>query len=141
MRLAPRHYLLLLVLIALAAYNGVRFFRAHHREVGPMRVVYLDRSTSPQWQLFDKAAALRDAGDAEFSPALAALSQAIDSSNSVAVPPTTSPADITALKGCRTWLLFYRQAVLHPGATGQFSKEETGGHVTSCAASHSDTAQ
>ncbi len=141
MRLAPRHYLLLFVLLGLAVYNGMRLYRGHHREVGPTVVVNVDRVSSPPWSAFDKAAALRDAPDAQFSPALTALSASLDDSTAVAASPATTPADTVALKGCRTWLLFYRQAVLHPATRGTFSREGTASHVDSCVTAHADLSQ
>jgi hypothetical protein len=135
MRLRPRHYVLLLLILALALYN---IYRVRHTRELATTTAPAHRGTSPAWTFFDKAADLRDASDDQFQPALQALNDAIDSSNAVSVPPQTSPGEAGDLHGCKTWLLFYRQAFLHPAADKPGFREQTQLHVLSCKANHRD---
>lgn len=141
MRLAQRQYFYIAAIVGLAIYNGVRIYRARHTS-GPTAVaVHLAPGTSPAWSLFDKAAALRDAEYAQFHPALQAFSQGVDNTNSVSIPPQTSKDDLADLRGCQTWLLFYRQEFLHPSVNKPGWREQTQQHVLSCAADHRDAAR
>jgi hypothetical protein len=138
MRFRPRHYVLILVILALGAYNIMRRHRAQQQPT----LVHLDvvRGTSPAWPVFDNAATLRDAPDEQFQAALKTLNQAVDSTNAPSVPPQTSSSELTDLHGCQTWLLFYRQEHLHPSnKPGRLT--QTQHHVDSCVTNHRDIAQ
>jgi len=130
MRLRPRHYALCAVIIAIFVVNIVR---NHHRQTvtssPPGPVVTGPRVITPLWSAFDAAAALRDAPDAQFLPALHNLQQLLD---------TTHDATTSAVDGCHTWLLFYRQAVLHPSKDTAW-KDRSAHHLDSCVKYHLDT--
>ncbi len=123
MRLKPRHYLLLAVLVALGIWNVLRYHRARQAVVeGP-------RSGSPAWQAFDHAASLRDAPDAQFTPALESLRTQTEN--------TTSPQG-SDLRGCQMWLLYYRHsAPAASGKPGDWAILATS-HVQTCVADHRD---
>ncbi len=124
MRLQPRHYLLLALLIALGIWNLIRSRRA--RETA---VPHPATSGSPAWQAYDRAAALRDAPDAQFTPALAALRTQTEASTGT---------DATDLRGCGMWLLYYRHSVpMAAGKSSDWAMLATG-HVQSCTAQHRD---
>jgi hypothetical protein len=129
MRFRPRHYVLIVVILALGIYNLIRMHRAPQRVIAPTNnsVNIGPVSQSPAWQAFDKAAALRDAGDDEFQPALSALKQQIASAS------TPEKAD---LDGCHTWLLFYRQNA-HTSVQDAWRQRSTQ-HLNNCVSQHRD---
>jgi hypothetical protein len=129
MRLRPRHYVLIAVILALGAYNLVRQHRA--REQGQFVTTSAPSGPVPQspaWQSFDQAAALRDAPDPQFQPALHALDQQIDSASAAEKPD---------LHGCQTWLLFYREGALHAAANDTWRQRSTQ-HLNTCVSRHRD---
>jgi hypothetical protein len=136
--LKRRQYVLIVLILAIGAYNFVRLHRL--REQLASAPTPAARGTSPVWPLYDNAAALRDAPDAQFQPALKALNQGIDSVNGASVPPTTPPGEIGDLHGCQTWLLFYRQEHLHPAVNKPGWAAQLQSHVNSCVANHRDIA-
>ena len=124
MRLKPRHYLLIAVLIGLGFWNLVRSRRTA-RPSAPATAV----SGSPAWRAFDRAAALRDAPEAQFAPALNELKPQTE---------TATGPDAADLRDCQMWLLYYRHSVpTAAGKAGDWSKLSTG-HVQSCMATHRD---
>jgi hypothetical protein len=138
----PRHYVLILIVLALGVYNYTRIHRLRERPAAPATPPQVvARGTSPVWSLYDNAAAVRDAPDAQFQPALKTLNQSIDSTNAVSIPPTTPPDEIADLHGCQTWLLFYRQEHLHPAVNKPGWTAQLQSHVSSCVANHRDIAQ
>ncbi|MDQ2924994.1 MAG: hypothetical protein M3R43_05495 [Acidobacteriota bacterium] len=138
MRLQRHQYVLIILILALGAFNLVRRHRLHRQTALATRPIV--RGTSPAWPFFDTAASLRDAPDAQFQPALKALTQSIDGTNAIAIPPQTSKDELTDLHGCQTWLLFYRQDYLHPSNKPDW-RAQMQRHVESCAANHRDIAQ
>jgi hypothetical protein len=131
MRLRPRHYVLIAIIVALGVYNIVRQHRAHELRSLPQASVPATIgpvSQSAAWQSFDKAASLRDAPDTQFQPALQTLNQQIDAG---------SQAEKSDLDGCRTWLLFYRQSALHASAQDTWKQRSTQ-HLSSCMSQHRD---
>lgn len=135
MKLRPRHYVLLALLFLLAGYNVFRFHRMHQAREAAMQ-----HGSSPLWTYFDRAAALRDAPEARFEPALIALSQRVDGGTSLPMATHTSADELTQLQGCRTWLLFYRQAHSGGGAQNDWLPRASR-HVATCMANHRDIAQ
>ena len=129
MRFRPRHYVLIVIILALGVYNLVRMHRAPLRVIAPTNssVSVGPVSQSPAWQAFDKAAALRDAGDDQFQSALSALEQEIGSA---------STKEKQELNGCQTWLIFYRQNA-HAGANDSWRQRSTQ-HLNSCVSQHRD---
>ena len=131
MQLRPRHFLLLAAVLAVFVYRIVQSHRAHR---GTMTIVTTQnpvigpRPNTPAWSSFDNAAALRDAPPTQFDPALQALTTQIES---------TKPA--ADLEGCKTWLLFYRQSVLHPSPDKTWHNRSAQ-HLNSCVKNHPDIA-
>ena len=135
MRFRPRHYLLIALIIALGIFN---VYRARHPRTAPAdsTVHTPARETSPTppqavaaWTAFDKAAGLRDAPAEQFSPAAQELQHQIDIAQ-----PTSVVIDV---KGCQTWLEFYRQSVLHPSRDPSWHNRSVG-HLNTCVAQHAD---
>ena len=123
MRLHPRHYLLIGVLVLLGIWNFYRLRHPHPASVTPTA------ASTPGWQAFDHAAALRDTPDAQFTPALNALRAQTEGA--------TGP-EAADLRSCQMWLLYYRHSVpMAAGKSGDWSMLATG-HVQSCLANHRD---
>ena len=122
MRFHPRHYILLGLVVLLGLWNLVRLRPAHH----PLPATL---TNSPGWQAFDHAAQLKDAPDAQFTPALDSLrSQSEDA---------TGP-EAADLRNCQMWLLYYRHSVpLASGKPGDMGILASG-HVQSCLTNHRD---
>ena len=123
MRLHPRHYVLLGLLLLLGLWNVVRWTRARHLSGSPLG------PSTPGWQAFDRAAGLRDAPDGQFTPALDALRAQTEGS--------TGP-EAADLRGCQMWLLYYRHSVpMASGKPGDWAMLATS-HVQSCLTNHRD---
>jgi hypothetical protein len=129
MRLRPRHYVLIVIILGLGVYNLIRMHRAPQRVIAPTNnsVSIGPISQSPAWQAFDKAAALRDAGEDQFQPALSALKQQSNAASS---------QEKQDLNGCQTWLLFYRQNS-HAGPQDTWRQRSTQ-HLNNCVSRHRD---
>jgi len=129
MRFRPRHYILIAIILGLGVYNLIRMHRAPQRVMAPTNnsVAVGPIPQSPAWQAFDNAAALRDAGDDQFQPALSALNQQIEIASAQQKPD---------LDGCHTWLLFYRQNA-HAAAQDTWRQRSTQ-HLDSCVSQHRD---
>ncbi len=124
MRLQTRHYLLLAILVALVVWNFVRSRRAHEAAETAIHV-----SGSPAWQAFDRAAALRDAPEPQFAPALDTLHAQAEAANG---------PDATDLRACQLWLAYYRHSVpVASGKPGDWAMLATS-HVQTCMATHHD---
>jgi hypothetical protein len=130
MRLRPRHYVLFLLIVAVFVYNIVRNHR-HQTLTAPSPAPVVVHNTppaqSPGWLAFDHAASLRDAPAADFAPALHALQQQL--------PADPNAADI---RGCITWLEFYRQGMAQARADNQM-KDRSIHHLAGCTQYHLDT--
>ena len=105
MRFRPRHYILIAIIVALGVFNFMR----RHRALTPppassQPTISITHTVPPEsaaaWDAFDKTAALRDAPDAQFQPAMQARQKQI-----AATQPASAASDV---KGCETWLMFYR---------------------------------
>jgi hypothetical protein len=130
MRFRPRHYVLIAVILALGVYNLVRSRRAREQANAPAAI---PATTGPipqsaAWQAFDQAAALRDAADPQFQPALNNLNQQMASA---------SAAQKADLNGCQTWLLFYRESARHASANDAWKQRSTR-HLDTCVHQHRD---
>jgi hypothetical protein len=129
MRLRPRHYVLIAIILALGIYNLVRMHRAPQRVIAPTNssASVGPVSQSPAWQAFDRAAALRDAGDDQFQSALQRFRQQMSSA---------SAKEKQDLDGCQTWLIFYRQNA-HAGSQDSWRQRSTQ-HLNNCVSQHRD---
>jgi type II secretory pathway pseudopilin PulG len=113
----PRHYILLAILLALLAFNLIRYRQRKQQQqaIAALQAV----RTTPAWTAYDAAANLRDAPDAQFQPAFTALRAA-----------TETPAPEANITACKTWLLFYRQPAW---------RDKARPHVNGCTQFHTDT--
>jgi hypothetical protein len=128
--LRPRHYLLITVIV------GLFIFNLWHRHAAPTMsptpkpvVTTAPPAQTPAWSAFDHAASLRDVPNDQFDPAMQSLQQTIASA--------TDPG-ISDVKGCLTWLQFYRQGVNHPSKDPQW-KDRSERHLNGCVKFHLDT--
>jgi hypothetical protein len=126
MRLRPRHYVLIALLIGVFLFN-----RFHRRAVSPdATAIHLAPTAppadTPAWRAFDAAAHLRDAPAAQFDPALDTVHKELQ---------LTPTPDISS---CLTWLDFYRQSTTHPVKDKQWS-DRSARHLDSCTKYHADT--
>lgn len=139
MRLKPRHYVLIAVLIGLGVFNLWRF---HHMKQQPGAAPGVtSRGNSPVWQDFDTAAAARDADETVFQPAFKALGDAINTASAQKFPPRDDAPELDGLRGCKTWLEVYRHEHLHPSVNGPGWADKSKAHVDSCQANHRDSAK
>ena len=137
MQLRPRHYILLAVVLALFIYNIIRHRRDTRPAVSstPAPIVVAPakpRLNTPAWAAFDQAAGLRDASDAEFQPALKDLNQLLP------LDPNQTDGHITDIKGCLTWLNFYRQGMAQTRPDPDM-KSRAAHHLDTCTKYHLDT--
>ena len=131
MRFRPRHYVLIAVIVMLGIFNYIRSRRARIANPGvPVSVASGPVAQSSAWTAFDRAAALRDAAEAQFTPALQQLQQTI-------AHAPANDSTIAGVKGCQTWLLFYRQGVLHPSRDTSWRDRSTE-HLNACMKTHQD---
>lgn len=130
MRLHPRHYVLIAIVLALGVYNLIRSRRLREQANAPPPIPAAvgPIPQSAAWHAFDEAAALRDAPDPQFQPALQNLKQQIAS---------TAAPEKTDLEGCQTWLLFYRESAMHASANDAWKQRSTQ-HLNACASQHRD---
>ena len=135
MSLRPRHYILFAIVLGLFVWNMVRSRQVRQQSSAPAPaapVVHTaSRVNTPAWTAFDQAADLRDADDAQFGPAMKNLEEKI------AATPATD-GTVSDVKGCVTWLQFYRQGHNHPGADTKW-KDRSGRHLDGCLQFHLDT--
>ena len=137
MRFRPRHYILIIIIVALGVFNIVRRHRAlTPQPAASQPAISITHTVPPEsaaaWNAFDKTAALRDAPNEQFQPAMQALLKQID-----ATQPTSAAVDV---KGCETWLMFYRQGVLHPSSDTSWKTRSTQ-HLDTCVKAHQDSGQ
>jgi hypothetical protein len=130
MRLRPRHYVLFLLIVGVFVFNIIR--NRQHRatpEPAPAPVVVHNAppAQTPGWLAFDHAATLRDASPKDFAPALQALQHQL--------PTDPNAAD---LRGCLTWLEFYRQGMAQVRTDPQM-KDRSIHHLAGCTKYHLDT--
>ena len=137
MRFRPRHYILIIIIVALGVFNIVRRHRAlTPQPAASQPAISITHTVPPEsaaaWNAFDKTAALRDAPNEQFQPAMQTLLKQID-----ATQPASAAVDV---KGCETWLMFYRQGVLHPSSDTSWKTRSTQ-HLDTCVKAHQDSGQ
>jgi hypothetical protein len=128
--LKTRHYLLIALIVGLFLFN--LWHRHATPTVSPAHtsvVTTAPPTQTPAWSAFDHAASLRDTPNDQFDPAIQALQHQL----SIAMDPTVSD-----IKGCLTWLEFYRQGVNHPTKDPQW-KDRSERHIDGCVKFHLDT--
>ena len=137
MRLRPRHYVLLAIIIGLFVYNITRH-RQYERNLKSLSttpapvIINKPRLNTPAWAAFDHAAGLRDESAADYAPALKDLQTLIP------LDPNQHDGHIEDIHGCLTWLEFYRQGMAQTHPDPQMKARATH-HVESCVKYHLDT--
>jgi hypothetical protein len=131
MSLKPRHFVLIAVIIGIFLFNLYRHRQPRLPTDGTAPIVTSTHTPAqtPAWSSFDHAAALRDSTPTDFDPAMQALHQQL----TAATDPTVSD-----IKGCLTWLEFYRQGTLHPSRDPAW-KDRSQHHLDGCVKYHLDT--
>ncbi len=135
MQLRHRHYILFAIIVGIFIFNMVRHHRHNRPSVATTPapiVITKPRLDTPAWAAFDHAAALRNAPDAEFQPALKDLNLLLPSD------PNQTNGHITDIKGCLTWLDFYRQGMAQTHTDPQM-KARSAHHLDTCTKYHLDT--
>ena len=140
MQLKPRHYVLFAVIVAVFIFNMVR----HRRDTRPSVsttpapiLITKPRLDTPAWAAFDHAAALRDAPAADFNPALKDLNQLLPLESNQ-TDSHIADGHIADIKGCLTWLDFYRQGMVQTHTDPQM-KLRSAHHLDTCTKYHLDT--
>jgi hypothetical protein len=137
MTLRPRHFVLLAIVIGLFVYNIIRHreneknLRSLSTTPAPV-VITTPRLNTPAWAAFDHAAALRDDPSTTFDPALKDLNQLLP------LDPNQNDGHLTDIKGCLTWLEFYREGMAQTHPDPQMKSRATH-HVDDCVKYHLDT--
>jgi hypothetical protein len=135
MQLRPRHYILLLIVVGIFIYNMVRHRHDDRNAISntPAPVVITPpRLNTPAWAAFDHAAGLRDQSDPDFQAALNDLNQLLP------LDPHPNDGHTTDIKGCLTWLEFYRQGMAQTHPDPQM-KQRSIHHIDNCVKYHLDT--
>jgi hypothetical protein len=135
MQLRPRHYILLAVIVGLFIYNIVRHRHDERNAISNIPAPILiatPRLQTPAWAAFDHAASLRDAPDSDYQAALKGLNQLLP------LDPNQTDGHIADIKGCLTWLEFYRQGMAQTHADPQM-KIRSSHHLDTCVKYHLDT--
>ena len=136
--MSPRRILLLIILVALIAWNAWHYSHLRRNAAASTPAAEPAPAASGAWSAYDHAASLRDAPDTQFAPALASLRNA---TASMPAPNLKTNADTLAdLRGCTTWLMFYRQSVNKPNPDPAW-KMRSAQHLDSCTANHADIAR
>lgn len=136
MRLKPRQYLLIALILALGVFNFYRLHRAHRQQAAtPVTIAPQPSSDATPavvaaWAAYDHAASLRDAPSEQFAPALAALDAA-----KTALAPTSHDASAD-LEGCRLYLISYHSHSL----SGPNGLHQASQHIDRCIQLHRDAA-
>ena len=135
----PARRLILLAVVALLLIFNLWHFNHARRTPGVAPAATPDTTTiaDGMWNDYQQAASLRDGTDQQFQAVLNKLQRDRDS-----VPNRNlkSNADLLAdLRGCTTWLLFYRQTVNKPNPDPSW-RERSLEHIQSCSKSHADIA-
>ncbi len=127
MQLRPRHFVLLAVVIGLFVFNIVRHRRQQHQLLLEQQQTQSTATgaLAVAWSVYDHAASLRDAPDAQFQAAFAALRSATE-----ADIPNQTPLALSDIRACKTWLYFYRNPEWRANATK---------HINGCTKYHRDT--
>jgi hypothetical protein len=135
MQLRPRHFVLFAIVVGLFIYNIVR-----HRHDGQNAiskppapvVITTPRLNTPAWAAFDQTAGLRDAPESGFQPAFTDLNRLL------LLDPNQTDGHIADIKGCLTWLEFYRQGMAQTRVDPQM-KQRSIHHIDNCVKYHLDT--
>ena len=130
MRFRPRHYVLIVIILALGVYNLMRMHRA------PQRVIAPTNSLRQRWPglTIARVAGLRQGRQPprRWRRSVSARTPAASSSRST----SASAQEKQDLDGCQTWLLFYRQNA-HASPQDAWRQRSTQ-HLNNCVSHHRD---
>jgi hypothetical protein len=142
MKLHPRHFVLIAIIIGLLIFNVYRHRHAQQQttfsqQAAPVLLapsIYADPAVNNAWIDFEHAAALRDAPAAQFQLVLDTFNTA-----QAAIHTTTANAasDPTIdLQNCKVWLISYRSGTM----TGPNARTQASEHIDRCVRLHRDAA-
>ena len=137
MNLRPRHYVLLALILGLFVYNIVRHRRDEKNLISVSTapapvIINKPRLNTPAWAAYDQVASLRDASTSEYDAALKDLQTLLP------LDPNPKDGHTEDIKGCLTWLEFYRQGMAQTPTNPQ-TKVRAAHHIESCVKYHLDT--
>ena len=131
----PARRILLLAIIALLLVYNLWHFNHTRKASEPAPAPEASVVSNNLWNDYIQAASVRDASDEQFQNALTNLTNARDN---VRNPNLKSNAELLAdIRGCTTWLLFYRQTVNKPHPDPAW-RERSLAHIQSCSQNHAD---
>lgn len=137
MRLRPRHYVLLAIILGLFVYNIIR----HRREEQALRslsttpapvIMQKPRLNTPAWAAYDILAGDRDAPVSVYKPAFDDLQKLLP------LDPNPGDGHIEDIKGCLTWLEFYRQNMAQTSPNNEMHSRAAR-HIDDCVKYHQAT--
>jgi hypothetical protein len=141
MRLRPRHFVLLAIIVGLFIFNIYRHRRTQQptfsQQAAPVLLTpstYSDPSVTNAWIDFEHAAALRDAPAAQFAPVLDIFDKAQADIHTATTNSENDPS--IDLENCKVWLLSYRSGTI----TGPNAHIQASQHVDRCVRLHRDAA-
>jgi hypothetical protein len=140
----PRRVLLLVIVLALLAYNLWRWNHNRTAHLRPPSSAAMSVPSDPSgiastlWSDYDAAASAASGPDIQYSAALQKLHSDEDSITDRNFKPN---ADTLAnLRGCTLWLGYYRQTVNSPHPDANW-KQLSSSHIESCTKNHADIAR
>jgi hypothetical protein len=139
MPIRPRHYILLAVVLGIFVFNILRHRHDAQNAITPPPAPVVTTATklqTPAWAAFDHAAGLRDAPPDQFAPALADVQKLLP------LDPNPNDGHLSDIKGCLTWLEFYRQGMAQSGIQHHADpqmKSSSLRHINGCTQFHLDT--
>ncbi|MGA7155211.1 MAG: hypothetical protein WBY53_00090 [Acidobacteriaceae bacterium] len=139
MTLRPRHYILLAVILGLFVYRII-LHREHENNLrslstAPAPVLTMNpRANTPAWAAYDTLAGDRDAPTSVYKPAFDDLQKLLPQD------PNQKDGHIEDIKGCLTWLEFYRQGAAQTNPD-QSMHARAARHIDDCVKYHQSTAE
>jgi hypothetical protein len=142
MRLHPRHFVLIAIIIGIFAFNVYRHRRTQQastfsQQAAPILLqpsIYADPAVNNAWIDFEHAAALRDAPAAQFQPVLEKFNTAQAAIHTTAANAASDPT--IDLENCKVWLISYRSGTL----TGPNAHTQASEHIDRCVRLYRDAA-
>ena len=142
MKLRPRHFVLIVIIIGLFAFNVYRHRHAQQQatfsqQAAPVLLTpstYADPAVNNAWIDFEHAAAFRDSPAAQFQPVLDKFNAAQSAIHTTTVNAASDPT--IDLENCKVWLVSYRSGAL----TGPNAHTQASEHIDRCVRLHRDAA-
>ena len=141
MRLHPRHFVLLAIIVGLFIFNIYRHRHAQQptfsQQAAPVLLqpsTYANPAINNAWIDYEHAAALRDAPAPQFQSVLDIFGKAQAAIHTTTANSANDPT--IDLENCKVWLLSYRSGTI----TGPNAHSQAAQHVDRCVRLHRDAA-